>query len=112
MTARSRDGAAPYLRATDEGVRVSVRVTPKAGADRIAGIHTDAAGTRRLALKVRAVPDNGAANTAAARLIARAFDVPKDAVSLASGATSRTKTFTISGDADRIARRAQDLTPP
>lgn len=90
-------------------MRLDVRVTPKAGADRIEGIHTDAAGAVRLIVRVRAAPDRGAANAAVAALLAKALQVPKGAVSLVSGATSRQKTFDCAGDAEELARRLQDL---
>ena len=109
MSVRFPASAPPFLRPTPDGVRIAVRVTPKANADRVDGIYADATGTRYLAIKVRAAPEKGGANAAAAAVLAKALGVAKRSVNLSSGATSRTKTFTVNGDAEWMARRAQDL---
>jgi uncharacterized protein (TIGR00251 family) len=86
-----------WARPVEGALLVDVRVTPKASADRIDGVHLAADGTERLAVRVRAVPDGGEANLAVAALLARHFSVPKRSVRVASGATSRLKTLRIEG---------------
>jgi len=50
-----------------------------------------------LRLRVTAAPVAGAANAAAARLLARALDVPPSAVSVVSGLQGRAKIVEIAG---------------
>jgi uncharacterized protein len=90
------------------GLRLFVRLTPKSHSDGIKGLVTGPDGPR-LELKIRALPEDGAANAAAERLIARLLDVPRQAVRLAAGGASRYKTFDIAGDAGELADRLATL---
>ena len=65
-------------------------------ARRVAGATAD--GSVHLAAKVRAVPDKGAANVALERLVGDSLGLPKSAVRVVSGTTSRLKTVRLSGD--------------
>jgi uncharacterized protein len=85
-------------RRTDSGLIVHLRVQPKASRDAIEGVATDAAGEARLKVRVRAVPDKGAANAAVCALLARALGVPRSAVSVTAGHTARSKTVAVPGD--------------
>ena len=76
-----------------------MRLTPKGGRDAIEGIETLSDGKSVLKARVRAVPEDGKANDALVKLIAKTFGVSFSHVSLNSGATSRIKTLTIAGDA-------------
>ena len=58
--------------------------------------------------RVRAVPEDGAANTALERLVAGWLDVPKSAVALSAGGKGRVKSLTITGDAAGLQRRLAD----
>ena len=81
--------------------RLTVRVTPRAGRDAIDGF----AEPGHLRLRVASAPADGAANHAAARLLARALGVAPSRVRLVAGAASRIKTFEIDGmDAEAMAR--------
>ena len=88
----------PYKPAPD-GLILHVRLTPKGGRDAIEGIETLSDGKSVLKARVRAVPEDGKANDALVKLIAKTFGVSSSHVSLNSGATSRIKTLTIAGDA-------------
>lgn len=92
-------------RAGDAAVRLTARVTPKGGRDRIEGWARDADGAPVLRLRVAAPPTDGAANAAVVKLLAKAFGVPKSAVTLLAGATARTKRLEISGDPETLAQR-------
>ena len=92
-------------RATGDGVLVPVRLTPKAGHNRIIGVKADAEGTRRLAVSVTAVPEDGKANGALIKLLAKTWKLPKSAISIAAGTTTRAKTVRVAGDPARILRR-------
>jgi uncharacterized protein len=72
--------------------RLRVRLTPRAGADRVDGI---ADGLLRV--RVSAAPVDGAANEALCRLLAREIGVPRTSVQVAAGATSRVKVVEIDG---------------
>ena len=72
------------------GARIEVRVQPRASRNTISGMQ---AGVLRI--RVTAPPVNGQANAAAIALLAQALDVPKSAIRLVKGASSREKTLTI-----------------
>ncbi len=54
-------------------------------------------GLAHLKIRVRAVPDKGAANMAVLKLLAKTLGVPKSALELVSGHTARIKTVRIAG---------------
>lgn len=93
-----------------DGLEIHVRVTPRGGRDAIDGVETLSDGKRVLKVRVRAVPEDGAANEGARRLLAKALRIPASAVRLETGATARLKTFLISGDATALAGQLALLT--
>lgn len=97
-------------READRGVRLFVRVTPKAAKDGIEGTKTLDDGRAVIQVRVRAIPDKGAANKAVLVVIAKALGLPKSSVTLESGSTSRIKTLRVDGDAQRIAASLTALT--
>jgi len=70
-----------------------VRLTPRGGRDGIDGV--DGAGELRV--RVRAIPEAGAANAALCRLMAGELGLPRAAVSLESGQRGRTKRLHVEG---------------
>jgi len=82
-----------------DGVRLAVRLTPKAGRDGIEGFRPTAEGGAELAVKVTAVPENGKANDALLRLLAKRLKLPVSTLQLVAGATDRHKQILIEGDA-------------
>ena len=78
-------------------LRLVVRLTPRAGADRIEGWGEDAAGRPVLRARTAAPPTDGRANAALEKLIAKALGLAPSRVRLASGASSRVKTLAIEG---------------
>jgi uncharacterized protein YggU (UPF0235/DUF167 family) len=86
-----------------EGLEVRVRVTPRGGRDALDGLETLADGRRVLKVRVRAAPEDGAANEAVRRLLADILGRPASAVALAAGATARLKTFRVAGDGEALA---------
>lgn len=95
-----RQTEAPW-RETAEGVLVRLRLTPKSSRDAIEGIEATAEGPA-LKARVRAVPEDGAANAAAALLLAKWLGLPKSAVAIAAGHKSRVKCFLVTGDRTAI----------
>ena len=74
------------------GARLFVQVTPNAKKSEILGVQEGI-----LKIKLHAQPVEGKANEALVRYLAERLDVPKKAVTLTHGATSRQKTLTIDG---------------
>jgi len=73
---------------------LAVRVTPKArGGERI--LVEDTPEGPRARVWVSAPPEDGKANAAVCRLVAKALGLPKSAVSVARGDTSREKLLRI-----------------
>ncbi len=87
-------------RVSGEALVVAVRLTPKAALDRIDGITTLADGRCVLQVRVRAAPEKGKANAALEVLLAKALGVPKSAVSVIAGGTSRLKSVQVAGNPD------------
>lgn len=82
-------------------VRISVRLTPRGGFDRVDGV---ADGVLRV--RVAAPPVDGAANRSLLRLLAAELGVPRRAVRLVAGEASRVKTVEVDGvDAAAVAAR-------
>ena len=86
-------------------MRLVVRVTPRAVRDAVEGWGAGAAGRPLLRLRVAAPPADGAANAAAARLLAKALGLPGSAVRLAAGGSARIKTFEIDADEAYVRER-------
>lgn len=70
------------------GARIAVRVTPRGGRNELT-VEPD--GT--IPIRVTAAPEDGRANEAARKLLARALGVAKSRLTLVGGATSRDKLF-------------------
>ena len=99
--------AKPFTR-TPDGLRLAVRVTPRASRDSIAGTAADADGKVFLKVMVTAAPEGGKANAAVVRLLSKTWKIPKSAIEVVSGATDRRKVLRITGDGDDLADRIKD----
>lgn len=80
------------VREGDDGVTLSLRVTPRAAKNAVGGVREG-----RLLVSVRAVPSDGQANTAVIETLARTFGRPKSAITLVRGHNGREKVVKISG---------------
>jgi uncharacterized protein (TIGR00251 family) len=87
-----------------DGIVLSVRLTPKANRDAIDGVGVLADGRNVALMRVRAVPEEGAANAALVALVAKTFGRPKSAVTIERGAAQRLKRVRISGDVEALSR--------
>ena len=72
-------------------------MTLRASRDRVAGVE-EAADGLRLKVTVTAVPEDGKANEAVVKLLARVWGLPKTALSIVAGATGRLKEVEVEGD--------------
>jgi uncharacterized protein YggU (UPF0235/DUF167 family) len=85
-----------------DGIDLRVRVTPRGGRDAIEGVERLSDGRAVLKVRVREVPEAGAANAAVAKILAGELDVRASAVSLTAGAQARVKTFRIAGGEETL----------
>ena len=90
--------------------RLTVRVQPKASADRIEDWAEDDSGRRFLKVRVRAVPEDGKANSAVQKLVAKWLGLPKSAVRVVTGGKTRLKGLEIDGPPELAARLSGDDT--
>jgi len=90
------------------GIRVRLRVQPKARRDRIDGPAPEPDGGVALKVAVTAAPEDGRANAAVIALLADAWKLPKSRFTLLSGATGRHKTIHLQGDPQRLMQTLGD----
>jgi uncharacterized protein len=104
MTAHATD----WLTSREDGVRLSVKVRPRAARSAVQGVEVE--GERaHLVVKVAAPPEGGKANAATIKLLAKWCGVAAGALSLVSGAAGRRKVLDVRGDADRLTQRLRAL---
>ena len=75
-----------WFRWDDRDLLIRLHVQPRAHVAGVVGPHGDA-----LKVKVKAPPEGGRANREIISLLAETFDVPRSAISVKSGASSRRK---------------------
>lgn len=75
-----------------DGRKFTVRVTPNASQNAVA---SDVDGAADLRVCVTVAPENGKANAAVLKLLAKALCIPKSRLQLLRGATSRNKIFQV-----------------
>ena len=92
-----------------QGVRLFVRVSPKASRDRVEGVERDAAGRERLRIRVTAAPEKGEANQRVIELLAKALGIAKSQMAVRQGAHDRNKRLDIKGDQDQLTARLTAL---
>ena len=91
-------------------LEILIRATPGASKNAVGGKWEGPDGAARLIVRVTAPPESGRANKAIEITLAKAFGLPKSAVSVTSGAKHRLKTVTLEGpDPDALQRRFEDL---
>ncbi|ABD85637.1 DUF167 domain-containing protein [Rhodopseudomonas palustris] len=95
-----------------QGISVALRVTPRGGRDDIDGLETLANGRTVVKVRVRAIAEGGEANRAVTELLAKALGVPKRAVRVLSGTTSRLKQVAVDGDPNELGEALRKLTAP
>ena len=89
--------------AADGRVTLTLHIQPGAKKTEIAGLHGDA-----LKIRLSAPPVDGKANEALVKFVAEALKLPKSAVNLKSGQTSRRKVLEVQGaTTEAVARLVQ-----
>ncbi|HEY7754476.1 MAG TPA: DUF167 family protein [Steroidobacteraceae bacterium] len=84
--------AASWWRREPSGLRLAIRLQPRAGADRVCGVQGG-----RLKVRIAAAPVANAANRRLCRFMAEIFGVPAGAVRLLQGERSRDKLLAVDG---------------
>lgn len=96
----------PYgIETTPTGVTIRVYVAPRSSTNKVVGVYNSA-----LKVALTAPPVEGAANKALVEFFAKTLGVPKAAVKLVSGETSRHKVISVSGvDAQVTLKRLVEI---
>lgn len=95
-----------------DGMRLAVRLTPKADRTAFGRVVVGADGRAVLGLRVAAPPVEGAANAALVAFLAKSLGLRKADVTILSGATSRLKLLHLAGDGAGLAARLTALLDP
>ncbi|NBR85588.1 MAG: YggU family protein [Verrucomicrobia bacterium] len=82
----------PFLRVQPDGLFVAVKVQPRASRNEVGGLHGG-----ELKVAVTAPPVDSAANEAVVELLAETLGLPRRAVTLVRGQTSRHKVLRLDG---------------
>lgn len=94
----------PYA-ATQGGVRLALRLTPRASRNGVDGVAADAEGRPILKLRLVAPPVEGAANEALIGFLAKTLSLRKADIAIRSGETSRVKILHLAGDSTAILQK-------
>lgn len=84
------------------GVRVYLRVTPRASRTAIQGLMEGPEGRQLLKVAVTTVPEDGKANEAVLKLLSKTWRVPKSSLTIVAGLTDRNKVVEVAGEADGL----------
>lgn len=87
-----------------DGVRVRVRVAPKASRTAVAGLAQMPDGKYAIKVSVTEAPEGGRANAAVVKLLAKEWGVPRSAFTVTSGETNRNKVLHVTGSTGLCAR--------
>jgi uncharacterized protein (TIGR00251 family) len=94
----------PYS-AVEGGVRLALRLSPRASRTQVDGIVQDAEDRPLLKLRLAAPPVDGAANAALISLLAKALSLRKADITIRSGEASRIKVLHLAGDPAALMQR-------
>jgi uncharacterized protein (TIGR00251 family) len=97
----------PAWRASQDGLILSVRLTPRGGRDGLDGAESLADGREVLKIRVRAAPSDGEANAALVAFLAKLMGLPRSRVRLVAGASARLKTVRLEGDSAALLARLE-----
>jgi hypothetical protein len=93
--------SSPFSAGAD-GVRIRLRVQPRARRNRVDGLVADADGGVALKVAVTEAPEDGKANAAVIALLSKAWGHPKSALTVVVGAADRRKIIHLQGDPARL----------
>ena len=84
---------------------IAIKVTPRSARPGIGGWRSGADGREELEVRVSAAPADGEANAAVIKLLSRELRIPKSAIAIVSGETSRHKRISLPIDEAELRRR-------
>lgn len=96
-----------YRVAADGRITLTLHIQPGARKTEVAGLHGEA-----LKIRLAAPPVDGKANEALVRFVAAALGLPRSAVQLKSGQTSRHKVLEVIGASPSALESLLERTPP
>jgi hypothetical protein len=99
--------SSPY-QMIEGGLRVAVRLQPKASRDEIVGVEAGPGRAAHLKVRVTAAPESGKANAALEKLLAKTWRIAPSLVSVVTGGKSREKSVMISGDGAALRQKILD----
>jgi hypothetical protein len=99
----------PWLTPAPDGVSLRLKVTPKAAKAGLLGVVVDAAGDQHLAVRVTAAAEDGKANAAVLKLLAKALGIAASRLAITAGAQARQKTVTIVGEPALLLDRLRQI---
>lgn len=82
------------------GLKVHVKVSPNASRNEICGVAEDQNGTFFLRVKITATPEDGKANKALIKFLAKQWGVAPSKIEIVSGENSRRKVLVVSEHID------------
>lgn len=88
-----------------KGIRLAVRLTPRASREGVDGVVQGPDGRRMLQVRLSAPPVDGAANAALVTFLAKALRLRKSEVAIVSGEKARLKLLELSGDPVELSAR-------
>lgn len=91
------------------GLSLFVYLIPKASVDQIMGVESKDNGKQYLIVRLRAVPEDGKANKALIKFLAKQWKIPSSCISLKSGTTSRYKQLYFSTHSEKLKQIWQAL---
>lgn len=96
----------PWCSPLPDGVRLAVQITPNANKSEVIGVLDDV-----LKIRLHAQPIEGKANDALVRYLATMLDVPRSAVEITHGHTSKRKMIDVSASGLTVQKVELVLTP-
>lgn len=87
-----------------DGIVLGLHIQPRASRNEVCGVQDNA-----LKIRLTSPPVDGAANKLCRDFLAELFHVPRSAVEIVSGETSRHKRVRVSGDPDRLKQMLERL---
>ncbi|MEQ9609738.1 MAG: DUF167 domain-containing protein [Kiloniellaceae bacterium] len=95
------------FRAGKDCLLVDLRLQPGASRARVDGLAVLDDGAPVLKVRVTEPPEDGKANAALIKLLAKAWKLPKSSLSLVAGHTDRRKTLAVTGDPEDLRRQLE-----
>ncbi|WP_208441594.1 DUF167 domain-containing protein [Bartonella raoultii] len=98
-----------FYQVDKNGLILFVYLTPKSSVDQIIGSECRDNGKQYLTVRLRAVPEDGKANKALIKFLAKQWKIPASCISLKSGTTSRYKQLYFSTHLEELKQIWQSL---